>query len=568
MANLKMVDLGAPPASMIPVQQDVESAGQVGRAIAGLGQQAMQITQQIYQRKQQQDESYAISRLQQVGKAYEDAIDAAATDDSLSADPEAAIKAAKGVADGDEKKLYTELKHLTLSDSQRREFKVRMETLRTTAENEAHLKTQKWDVKYKANVGQEVAEDWFSSGKEPYEGQKEQYFSVRADLSTAEKELAWGKLLQLGTFSRTKLAINAAPTEQQAQSLGDVAFNDQTLTVDQRVAARDEATQQANKIRITADREQSDAAQRSIVDFSVTVAKGAQAETVSNWGNALMADEFSADSPLLANMPDKMKANVAAMNGDARRALGATMVGQAVNQAGKGGSGVTDGTFIGYLDAVQKGEDMSQELNNPKLSKEQRAELMQSMAGQYRATIGDFGTLLEADNVSGWEDVQPILQRVLKGGETITWNQRRKFAGAVSKAITLGHMKEEQAQSLVRLVLEQEAINTSKTEVKDWLFNNRTMTDDELAVRKKGAQELAVVLDYASRNEAIELLDDYYTTLSGMTAKDFEDANKTNATPTKWGSLYEQLKVKAARSVAAQAIQDATSADIDIVEVE
>ena len=52
MANLKMVDLGAPPASMIPVQQDVESAGQVGRAIAGLGQQAMQITQQIYQRKQ------------------------------------------------------------------------------------------------------------------------------------------------------------------------------------------------------------------------------------------------------------------------------------------------------------------------------------------------------------------------------------------------------------------------------------------------------------------------------------------------------------------------------------
>ena len=47
MANLKMVDLGAPPASMIPVQQDVESAGQVGRAIAGLGQQAMQITQEI-----------------------------------------------------------------------------------------------------------------------------------------------------------------------------------------------------------------------------------------------------------------------------------------------------------------------------------------------------------------------------------------------------------------------------------------------------------------------------------------------------------------------------------------
>lgn len=566
MANLKMVDLGAPPASMIPVQQDVESAGQVGRAIAGLGQQAMQITQQIYQRKQQQDESYAISRLQQVGKAYEDAIESASTDDSLSADPEAAIKAAKGVADGDEKKLYAELKHLTLSDSQRREFKVRMETLRTTAENEAHLKTQKWDVKYKANIGQEVAEDWFSSGKEPYEGQKEQYFSVRADLSTEEKELEWGKLLQLGTFSRTKLAINAAPTEQQAKLLGDAAFNDQTLTVDQRVAARDEATQQANKIRITADREQSEAAQRSIIDFSVTVAKGAKAETVSNWGKALMEDKFTADSPLLANMPDKMKANVAGMNVDARRALGATMVGQSVKQAGNGG-GVEAGTFIGYLDAVQKGEDMSQELNNPKLSNEQRDELIQSMAGQYRATIGDFGTLLEADNVSGWGDVQPIIQRVLKGGETITWNQRREFAGAVSKAITLGHMKEEQAQSLVRLVLEQEAINTSKTEAKDWAFD-RTMTDDELAVRQKGAQELAVVLDYASRNEAIELLDDYYTTLSGMTAEDFKNANKPDATPTKWGSLYEQLKIKAARSVAAQAVQDSTSGNMPIREEE
>ena len=53
-----------------------------------------------------------------------------------------------------------------------------------------------------------------------------------------------------------------------------------------------------------------------------------------------------------------------------------------------------------------------------------------------------------------------------------------------------------------------------------------------------------------------------------MTAEDFKNANQPNATKTKWGSLYEQLKVKAARSVAAQAIQDATSADIDIVEVE
>ena len=217
---------------------------------------------------------------------------------------------------------------------------------------------------------------------------------------------------------------------------------------------------------------------------------------------------------------------------------------------------------------------MSQELNNPKLSNEQRAELMQAMAGQYAFTVGDennegvFNTFLEADNVTGWEDVKPILKRVLKDKKTITWNQRKKFAGAVSKAITLGHMKEEQAQSLVRLVLEQEAINTSKTEVKDWLFNNRKMTDDELAVRKKGAQELAVVLDYASRNEAIELLDDYYTTLSGMTAEDFKNANKPNATPTKWGSLYEQLKVKASRSVAAQAIQDSASGDIDIGEAE
>ena len=565
MANLKMVDLGAAPTSMIPVQQDVESAGQVGRAIAGLGQQAMQITQQIYQRKQQQDESYANVRLQQVGKAYDDAINAAATDDSLSADPEAAIKAAKGVSDGDVKKLNDELKHLTMSDSQRREFNVRMATLQTAAVDKANLITQQWDVKYKARVGQETFENMVSNGEMLSDAQKSQYFAVRADLSTAEKELAWGKLLQLGAFSRSKLAINAATTEQQAQLLGDAAFNDQTLTVDQRVAARDEATQQANKIRITADREQSDAAQRSIIDLSVAVAKGEKAETVSNWGKALMEDEFTTDSPLLANMPEKMKANVAAMNGDARRALGATMVGQPVKQAGKGG-GVEEGTFIGYLDAVQKGEDMSQELNNPKLSNEQRAELMQAMAGQYRATIGDFGTLLEADNVSGWEDVQPILQRVLKGGETITWNQRKKFAAAVSKAITLGHMKEEQAQSLVRLVLEQEAINTSKTEVKDWLFNNRKMTDDELAVRKKGAQELAVVLDYASRNEAIELLDDYYTTLSGMTAKDFEDANKPDATPTKWGSLYEQLKIKAARSVAAQAVQDYASGNMPIQE--
>ena len=571
MANLKMVDLGAPPASMIPVQQDVESAGQVGRAIAGLGQQAMQITQQIYQRKQQQDASYADVRLQQVGKAYESAIESASTDDSLSADPEAAIKAANNVAFGDGKKLYDELKHLTMSDSQRREFNVRMATLQTAAVDKAHLITQQWDVKYKARVGQETFENMVSNGEMLSDAQKSQYFAVRADLSTDEKEIAWGKLLQLGAFSRSKLAINAATTEQQAQLLGDAAFNDKTLTVDQRVAARDEATQQANKIRITADREQSEAAQRSIVDLSVTVAKGAKAETVSNWGKALMEDKFTKDSPLLAEMPEKMKANFAAMNGDARRALGATMVGQAVKEAGKGGGGIGVETFRGYLNAVQKGEDMSQELNNPKLSNEQRAELMQAMAGQYAFTVGDennegvFNTFLEADNVTGWEDVKPILKRVLKDKKTITWNQRKKFAGAVSKAITLGHMKEEQAQSLVRLVLEQEAINTSKNEAKDWAFD-RTMSDDELAVRQKGAKELAVVLDYASRNEAIELLDDYYTTLSGMTAKDFEDANQPDAAPTAWGSLYEQLKTKASRSVAAQAIQDSASGDMPIRE--
>ena len=565
MANLKMVDLGAPPASMIPVQQDVGSAGEVGRAVEGLGQQAMQITQEIYQRKQQQDASYADVRLQQVGKAYESAIDKASTDDSLSADPEAAIKAANGVAFGDAKKLYDELKHLNMSDSQRREFNVRMATLQIAAVDKANLITQQWDVKYKAKVGQETFENMVSNGEELTDKQKGQFFAVRADLSTDEKEIEWGKLLQLSAFSRAKLAINAAPTEQQAQLLGDAAFTDQTLTVDQRVAARDEATQQANKIRITADREQSEAAQRSIIDFSVAVAKGEQAETISNWGSALMADEFIVDSPLLANMPEKMKANVVAMDGDARRALGATMVGNAVKQLGKGGSGVEEGTFIGYLDAVQKGEDMSQELNNPKLSNEQRAELMQKMAGQYKATVGDFVTIFGEDNVKGWEDVKPILQRVLKGGKTMTWNQRRAFSSAVSKAITLGHMKEEQAQSLVRLVLEQEAINTSKNEAKDWAFD-RTMTDDELAVRQKGAQELSIVLDYASRNEAIELLSDYYTTLSGMTAEDFKNANQPDAAPTAWGSLYKQLKTKASRSVAAQAMQDSASGNTEIRE--
>jgi hypothetical protein len=549
MANLKMVDLGAPPASMIPVQQDVESAGRVGRAVAGFGQQAMQITQQIYQRKQQQDESYANVRLQQVGKAYESAINGAATDDSLSADPEAAIKAANNVAFGDGKKLYDELKHLTMSDSQRREFNVRMATLQTAAVDKAHLITQQWDVKYKARVGQETFENMVSNGEMLSDAQKSQYYAVRADLSTDEKEIAWGKLLQLGTFSRTKLAINAAPTEQQAQLLGDAAFTDQTLTVDQRVAARDEATQQANKIRITADREQSEAARTSITDFSVAVAQGAQTETVSNWGTALMADAFDAESPLISDMPDKMKANVSAMDGDARRALGATMVGQAVKQAGKGG-GVEAGTFIGYLDAVQKGEDMSQELNNPKLSAEQRGELMQAMAGQNAINQLSFDKLKDAN---GWEDVKPIMKRVL-AGETLTKNQRMKFAGAVTNAVTLGHMKEAQAQTLVRLALDREALNTSITEVKEWAFD-RKMSQAELDARVKGANEMLSVLNFASRNEAIQLLSDYYS------AFDTIDWSKPDA-KVKYGELYENLKTKASRVSAAATVIESATGDI------
>lgn len=549
MANLKMVDLGAPPASMIPVQQDVESAGQVGRAIAGLGQQAMQITQQIYQRKQQQDASYADVRLQQVGKAYEDAIDKASTDDSLSADPEAVIKAANNVAFGDGKKLYDELKHLTMSDSQRREFNVRMATLQTAAVDKANLITQQWDVKYKARVGQETFENMVSNGKMLSDAQKSQYYAVRADLSTDEKELAWGKLLQLGAFSRSKLAINAAPTEQQAQSLGDAAFNDQTLTVDQRVAARDEATQQANKIRITADREQSEAARTSITDFSVAVAQGAQTETVSNWGTALMADAFDAESPLISDMPDTMKTAVASMDRDDRRALGATMAGKAVKMAGKGG-GVKVETFIGYLDAVQKGEDMSQELNNPKLSNEQRGELMRAMAGQNAINQLSFGELKDA---TGWEDVKPIMKRVLNG-ETLTKNQRMKFAGAVTNAVTLGHMKESQAQTLVRLALDREALNTSKTEVKEWAFD-RKMSQAELDARVQGASEMLSVLNFASRNEAIQLLSDYYS------AFDTIDWSKPDA-KVKYGELYENLKTKASRVSAAATVIESATGDV------
>ena len=549
---IRMAELNPAPTSFIPVYQDVASAGAVGRAAEGFGRDLQSLGAslgQIHQMKQQQDEAYANVRLQQVGEAYETAIKTAATDDALANDPDSTIKAANDVAFGDGKKLYDELKTLNLSDAQRKEFNVRMATLQTTAANRANLIASQWVVQSKSKVGQKTYEDKVSRGELLTEADKDNYFAVRADLDADEKELAWSDIQRFGVFSRAKLAINEAPTEAQAKLLGDATSSDPTLTVDQRVAARDEATQQANRIRIAADRAQSEAARTSITDFSVAVAQGAKAETFSNWGAALMADEFTAESPLLADMPDSMKAAVASMDRDDRRALGATMTGKAVKMTGKVG-GVEAGTFIGYLDAVQKGEDTSQELNNPKLSAEQRGELMRAMAGQNAINQLSFGELKDA---TGWEDVKPIMKRVLNG-ETLTKNQRMKFAGAVTNAVTLGHMKEAQAQTLVRLALDREALNTSKTEVKEWAFD-RKMSQAELDARVQGASEMLSVLNFASRNEAIQLLSDYYS------AFDTIDWSKPDA-KVKYGELYENLKTKASRVSAAATVIESATGDV------
>jgi hypothetical protein len=193
---------------------------------------------------------------------------------------------------------------------------------------------------------------------------------------------------------------------------------------------------------------------------------------------------------------------------------------------------------------------MSQELNNPKLSNEQRVQLMQDMAGQNAINQLSFDKLKDAN---GWEDVKPIMKRIL-AGETLTKNQRMKFAGAVTNAVTLGHMKEAQAQTLVRLALDREALNTSITEVKEWAFD-RKMSQAELDARVKGANEMLSVLNFASRNETIQLLSDYYS------AFDTIDWSKPDA-KVKYGELYENLKTKASRVSAAATVIESATGDI------
>lgn len=255
MANLKMVDLGAPPASMIPVQQDIESAGQVGRAIAGLGQQAMQITQQIYQRKQQQDESYANVRLQQVGKAYESAIDAASTDDSLSADPEAAIKAANNVAFGDAKKLYDELKHLTMSDSQRKDFNVRMETLQTAAVDKANLITQQWDVKSKAKTVEDAYIDLAKKGHDFTPQDDEAYMKGVASKTPDQNKIDLQRLHQESGYYKYVNALESAQDKNEAQKTFQTGFDDPSLTVEQKSHLRslNNSMQTGFQMKINAD---------------------------------------------------------------------------------------------------------------------------------------------------------------------------------------------------------------------------------------------------------------------------------------------------------------------------
>ena len=255
MANIKMVDLGAPPASMIPVQQDVESAGQVGRAIAGLGQQAMQITQQIYQRKQQQDASYADVRLQQVGKAYESAIESASTDDSLSADPEAAIKAANNVAFGDGKKLYDEPKHLTMSDSQRREFNVRMATLQTAAVDKAHLITQQWDVKSKAKTVEDAYVDLAKKGHDFTPQDDEAYMKGVASQTPDQNKIDLQRLHQESGYYKYVNSLESAQDKNEAQKTFQTGFDDPSLTIEQKSHLRslNNSVQTGFQMKINAD---------------------------------------------------------------------------------------------------------------------------------------------------------------------------------------------------------------------------------------------------------------------------------------------------------------------------
>lgn len=250
-----MVDLGAPPASMIPVQQDVESAGQVGRAIAGLGQQAMQITQQIYQRKQQQDESYADVRLQQVGKAYESAIESASTDDSLSADPEAVIKAVNNVAFGDGKKLYDELKHLTMSDSQRREFNVRMATLQTAAVDKAHLITQQWDVKYKAKTVKDAYVDLAKKGHDFTPQDDEAYMKGVASQTPDQNKIDLQRLHQESGYYKYVNSLESAQDKNEAQKTFQTGFDDPSLTIEQKSHLRslNNSVQTGFQMKINAD---------------------------------------------------------------------------------------------------------------------------------------------------------------------------------------------------------------------------------------------------------------------------------------------------------------------------
>lgn len=272
--NIKLSDLGAAPTTVVGTYRDVQSAGQIGRAVAQLGE----VVGQIAERKREQNEAYISQRLQDVVQQQQkDAQEAYA---KLKDDPNEMVNQAV-VFDVTLNDLKNEAKERGVSHAFMGMLNDRITSIGNLAWSDAKLKTDQWGIEITAKAGQEmlnngpVANGTFDSSELYWVNRVK---AIRQDLSPDEQAAL---IYSMNIDSRTNRftgALNGVSTVSECDDLGQQAQDDSVLTADAKRRVLTEVNVQRNRILSAQNQEYATALQNATFDVGLLASGYATSE--------------------------------------------------------------------------------------------------------------------------------------------------------------------------------------------------------------------------------------------------------------------------------------------------